>query len=120
MRVVARLLGALLLAGVLLPSATALGAVPAASGCGQAVVPLSAPATPQVTTSDVHLRQGPGLACAVVEVVSAGTPVTLRSSPVSANGYEWVDVSVGQAQGWVAVDYLGPADQAHKVQVLMY
>lgn len=115
-----RLLGILLIAGSMLPGTAIATAIPAASGCNQAPPTLSAPAKPQATTTNVNLRQGPGLACSIVMVVDTGTPVDQRSSAVTANGHQWVDVSVGNIQGWLATDYLGPVSAPHKVPVLMY
>jgi len=110
-----RALGAVLMLTAALHSNAGAAARPA---CAAAGPDASGPATPLLTTDVVKLRQGPGLACEVVQVLPAGTPVTPRGREVTADGHRWLPVAVHAVQGWVAAEYLEP--DAGPVAVLMY
>jgi len=56
-----------------------------------------------------NLREQPTLASAVILLVPQGATVTIRSAPVSADGYDWLLVRYGDISGWVASALLGGA-----------
>lgn len=56
----------------------------------------------RTTTTDVNLREGPGLTENVITVLADGTKVTLTGK--TSKG--WSEVTVGPKRGWVSTQYL--------------
>lgn len=82
-------------------------AVPAAAAVADAPAP--APTVLHVDNSPgcLRLRSAGTVASTILTCLDAGTAVTLTGdSPVSADGYDWVHVSVGSLDGWVARQFL--------------
>jgi uncharacterized protein YraI len=60
---------------------------------------------------NLNLRAGPGINEEIVAKLPDGTPVTITSAePVRASGRDWVSVSTGLGDGWVAAQYLERTD----------
>ena len=59
----------------------------------------------RTTTTQVNLREGPGLTEDVIKVLDEGTEVTLTGK--TSKG--WSEVSVGSDDGWVSTQYLTDA-----------
>ena len=69
---------------------------------GTLSAPSSAASAVRVTTTDLNLREGPGLSYRVITVLDKGTVVTLTGK--AARGY--AEVSVAGHQGWASRQYL--------------
>ncbi len=60
-----------------------------------------------VNTDDVNLRAEPTTGSSVVQVVAAGTVVTIVGGPESGDGYTWWEVQFEDGTtGWLAADFL--------------
>mgnify|MGYP000285868757 CR=1 FL=1 len=59
------------------------------------------------TTTDLNVREGPGLSYSVVDTMLKGNIGTVLSGPVEADGYNWwyINYSVG-VTGWSTEDWL--------------
>jgi hypothetical protein len=57
-------------------------------------------------TGGLNLRSAASTVQAPIGVLADGTPVTVTSAPVSAEGRIWVRVSSPMGEGWVAVEFL--------------
>lgn len=67
----------------------------------------------QVTIDAVNFRSGPGTDCPVIgEVIDAGVTVEVLSNPVEREGEDivWVAVNVDGEEGWLATEFLEPAN----------
>lgn len=63
--------------------------------------------TATVNTDGVNLRNAASTDGDVVEVLAAGTIITITGDPVEANGYTWLPVSLEDGtSGWVVQDFL--------------
>ncbi len=82
---------------------------------GTVATPSSAQQTVEGTTLTVsaaggaNLRDQPTLASEVILLIPQGATVTVRSAPVSADGYDWLLVRYGDISGWAASILLGGA-----------
>ncbi|WP_282615030.1 SH3 domain-containing protein [Roseomonas gilardii] len=74
-------------------------------------------AAPGYATGNVNLRAGPGPSYPRVAMIAAGAPVEIFGC---LDGYNWCDVGVGGARGWVAGSYLQYAYQGQRVLVPEY
>ena len=75
------------------------------------------------TAESVNLRTGPGLGCAVIAQLNAGTPVQVSGAVVEQNGYPWLPVSTPMGDGYIVqAGYSPPGswEQPVAVAVLMY
>jgi uncharacterized protein YgiM (DUF1202 family) len=54
------------------------------------------------TGGNVNLRSGAGLSFSVVKIIPNGTTGTILSGETSADGYDWVKVSMLGVTGWMA------------------
>lgn len=75
------------------------------------------------TAMAVNLRGGPGLACAVVATLSAGSPVQVRGVSVNVDGENWLPVSTPFGDGYLVQEGFAPPgswEQPVAVAVLMY
>lgn len=62
-----------------------------------------------VTTDGVNLRSEPTTSSEVVQVVAAGTVVTITGGPQEADGYTWLPVQLEDGtEGWLVQDFLTP------------
>ncbi len=96
------------------PASTPVG-VTTVSSCEVDSVPPSSDGepVPQVTTSAVNLRTGPGTDCDVLgDPFAAGVVVTVLSAPVERTGDEftWVAVAIDGVEGWMATEFLEPEE----------
>jgi uncharacterized protein YraI len=66
-------------------------------------LPAAALADAGYTTSDVHLRAGPGTGYPVVTTIPDNRRVNIHGC---LGDYNWCDVSWADTRGWVAADYL--------------
>jgi hypothetical protein len=58
----------------------------------------------------VNLRAAPGADCDLLATLQPGTEVVVESGPVQAGEFLWVKVTAADAQGWIAEEFLEPAD----------
>ncbi|MDP9365076.1 MAG: SH3 domain-containing protein [Chloroflexota bacterium] len=68
-------------------------------------------ADPLVATAAVNLRAAPGTDCPVVTVLDPGTRIVPRGAAVGAGGRVWVPIQVVGDRGWVAAEFLRPANR---------
>lgn len=97
------------------PAATpASSAGPVVTSCSPAEIPPFTGNSPDyvVTEAGLNFRAGPGTDCATLgDPLDANTPVTVLSDPVTRKGEttQWVEVQVNGQDGWVAADFIQPA-----------
>ncbi|MEZ4530170.1 MAG: polysaccharide deacetylase family protein [Thermomicrobiales bacterium] len=75
------------------------------------------------TSGSVNLRTGPGLGCAVITTLNAGTPVEVHGNAIQRDGEAWLSVSTPLGNGYLVQDGYAPPgswDQPEAVAVLMY
>jgi hypothetical protein len=69
----------------------------------------------RVTSPDadegVNLRAGPGADCDVLATLQPGTAVVVESGPVQSGDLLWVKITVEETEGWVAEQFLEPAEE---------
>jgi hypothetical protein len=58
----------------------------------------------------VNLRSGPGPDCDLLATLQPGTAVVVESGPVESGEFLWVKVTAADAEGWLAEEFLAPAD----------
>lgn len=100
------------------PAGATPGATPAAvvvSGCEvEDIPPFQGEQTLYRLTVDVNFRLGPGTDCdlALDEPLGAFQPVEVIGGPVirESDGSEWVQIEVLDTVGWVAFEFLEPAE----------
>jgi uncharacterized protein YgiM (DUF1202 family) len=64
-----------------------------------------------VTTDWLNVRAEPGLGGAVVNVLPYGYVAFISDGPIGADGYTWYRIdAMGVTLGWVAGEFLSPAD----------
>lgn len=67
----------------------------------------------EVTADSVNVRAAPGLGAAIVNTLPSGYQAFIADGPVSADGYTWYRLdAMGQSLGWVAGEFLAPADDS--------
>ena len=66
--------------------------------------------TVSVNVDALNLRANPRLDGVVLSVLGFGTTGTVVDAPVTADGYTWYAITVGDLQGWVASAFLVAAD----------
>src|SRR4051812_13180004 len=59
-----------------------------------------------VNTDALNLRSDASVDADVVAVLETGASVTVVDGPVSADGYEWYQISSDAGDGWVDSEYL--------------
>lgn len=85
------------------------GELPEADAGDAPVVEASAGQQATVNTDGVNLRAEPTTASAVVQVLSAGTVVTITGGPETADGYTWWSIQLEDGtEGWIAEDFFDP------------
>ncbi len=97
-------------------------AVPDGATCGKAGT-FDVQGEDGFTADAVNLRSGPGLGCAVIASLAAGAPVSVRGTPIAADGETWLPVSSPSGEGYIVSEsYLPPGswDAPVAVAVLMY
>jgi hypothetical protein len=57
----------------------------------------------------VRLRSGPGLSSAKLTVLPEGTALKIVGGPRDSDGYRWWEVRGNNVSGWVAGEFLTPA-----------
>lgn len=75
------------------------------------------------TAETVNLRSGPGLGCAVVQSLGAGTPVTIAGERIDVDGETWLPVTTVFGNGYIYLGGYAAASawtQPVAVAVLMY
>lgn len=75
------------------------------------------------TADAVNLRVGPGLGCAIISRLTAGTPVQVRGKAVTQDNETWLPVSTPLGDGYIVeAGYAPPGswEQPVAVAVLMY
>ena len=84
------------------------------TSCEDVAPPLEGGTALYVTTSDVNFRNGPGTDCDPIgEPLGQGASVEVLSEPVTREGEDeflWVAVSVDGTEGWLATEFLEPAE----------
>lgn len=84
------------------------------TSCEGTAPPLEGGTETYVTTSDVNFRNGPGTDCeSIGEPLGEGAVVEVLSEPVIREGddeYLWVAVSIDGTEGWLATEFLEPAE----------
>lgn len=85
------------------------------TSCDDVAPPLEDGPASYVTTSDVNFRNGPGTDCDPIfdEPLGEGAIVEVLSEPVVREGddeYLWVAVSVDGTEGWIATEFIEPAE----------
>ena len=97
------------------PSASPAAAPGVVTSCAPDVVPpFGGETTAYVVVEDLNFRAGPGTDCDSIGEgpLVAGTAVTVIGGPVVRQGEEdlqWLQVDVGGVVGWVAADFVSPA-----------
>jgi len=67
----------------------------------------------EVTAEVVNVRAAPELDAAIVNTLPAGYQAFIAEGPVSAGGYDWYRLdAMDQSLGWVAGEFLAPADDS--------
>ena len=80
-------------------------------------VPLGVGSQARISGTDgdgAFLRSSPGIADNKLDLLAEGTLVTVQGPLPAANadGHDWIGVWVNGQQGYVAADYVAPADQS--------
>jgi hypothetical protein len=97
------------------PAASPAAEAGVVTSCAPDVVPpFSGETTAYVVVEDLNFRVGPGTGCESIGEgpLAAGTAVTVVGGPVVRQGEEdlqWLQVDVGGVVGWVAADFVSPA-----------
>lgn len=69
---------------------------------------VSVGSTVYVTSDNVNLRTGAGLAYSVIRTYSTGATATVVGGPTLASGYSWFRITMSDGRtGWMAADFLG-------------
>jgi uncharacterized protein YraI len=68
-----------------------------------------------VVLEDLNFRAGPGSDCDIIagDPLVAGVGLTVRGGPVVREGedeLQWLQVEVAGVTGWVAADFVAPAE----------
>ena len=74
-------------------------------GCG-----LTAGGYAQVTARYLNLRCGPSINCEIIMSLQRGAVVQVLDGPTSADGYTWWHVSSNDQKGYMAGEFLAPAN----------
>ncbi len=62
-----------------------------------------------IKVANAILRSNAGISAGVIKVLPQGSQGVVKGGPVSANGYTWYQVTVGNSTGWLTTVVMGAA-----------